>query len=117
MNLSADTVFSAFSNPIRLRCLLLLQMERELCVCELTHALDIPQPMISRHLSLLRSNRLVSERRAGQWVYYRINPELESWIRQILSITAESQHQLAPFADDLRALQTMPDRPEFICCD
>jgi ArsR family transcriptional regulator len=117
MNMTANSVFTAMSNPVRLRCLLLLQIEGELCVCELTHALGIQQPVISRHLALLRSNRLVSERRAGQWVYYQVNPELDSWIRQVINTTADSHRQLPPLADDLRTLQTMPDRPASICCD
>lgn len=117
MNTHPNTVFSAMSNPVRLRCLLLLQIAGELCVCELTHALGLQQPVVSRHLALLRSNRLVTERRAGQWVYYQINPDLESWIRQVISTTADSHRQLAPLADDLSTLQAMPDRPGTVCCE
>ena len=54
MNLTAQSLFSALAHEIRLRSLLLLQAEGELCVCELTHTLGLSQPMISRHLALLR---------------------------------------------------------------
>ena len=76
MKIDANSLFSALSNEIRLRCLVLLQLEGELCVCELTHALKLSQPMISRHLALLRDAGLVNDQRAGQWIYYQVNPEL-----------------------------------------
>ena len=116
MKIDASIIFPALANDIRLRCLMLLQLEGELCVCELTHALDLSQPMISRHLALLRSDGLVVDRRAGQWVYYRINPELDGWARQVLHTTAEAHRQVAPCADDLEALRAMPDRPGTACC-
>ena len=67
MNIPADTVFTALAHPLRLRALLLLHEEGELYVCELTHVLDVSQPMISRHLAQLRRNGLVNDCRQGQW--------------------------------------------------
>jgi len=112
----SSTLFSALSNEVRLRCLILLQLEGELCVCELTHALALSQPMMSRHLALLRSSGLVTDRRAGQWIYYKINSELDDWVQQILQITAQENLGLEPFATDLQLLKAMPDRPEAACC-
>lgn len=100
----------------RLRSLMLVQLEGELCVCELTHALALSQPMVSRHLSLLKDAGLVSTRRSGQWMYYRINPQLEAWMLQILQNTAEANREGAPFVDDLLALKEMPNRPGAACC-
>jgi len=116
MEINTNTYFSALSNEIRLRCLMLLQLQGELCVCELTHTLDLSQPMISRHLALLRNNGLVSDRRAGQWIYYRINPELEQWAAGILATTAQANCDKAPFCNDLRVLDDMPNRPGSACC-
>ena len=116
MTIDPHSFFSALANDIRLRCLMLLQQKGELCVCELTHALDLSQPMISRHLALLRNNGLVSDRRSGQWIYYQIHPELDDWIKNILHITAESNQHIKPFIDDLRVLETMADRPYSSCC-
>ena len=116
MTIDANSFFSALSNEIRLRCLMLLQLQGELCVCELTHALNLSQPMISRHLALLRSSGIVGDRRAGQWIYYQINPELDAWARQVLERTAEANRDKAPFAEDMSALQHMPDRPGSACC-
>jgi len=116
MIINSSTLFSALSNEVRLRCLMLLQLEGELCVCELTHALALSQPMMSRHLALLRSSGLVTDRRAGQWIYYQINSELDDWVQQILQITAQQNLGVEPFSTDLQLLKEMPNRPEAACC-
>ncbi|VAW94020.1 Arsenical resistance operon repressor [hydrothermal vent metagenome] len=111
MILTARDLFTALSNDVRLRCLVLLQLQGELCVCELIQALDFSQPMISRHLALLRDSGLVKDRRAGQWVYYSINPELEAWVAEVLLLTAQSNSLEKPFSDDIQMLTDMPNRP------
>lgn len=116
MMLEANSFFSAIANDIRLRCLMLMQLEGELCVCELTHALDLSQPMISRHLALLRETGLVQTRRDGQWMYYRIHPQLDAWAKKVLKETARANEQQSPYVDDLSALQAMPNRPGASCC-
>lgn len=116
MTIDAHTFFSALGNDIRLRCLVLMQLQGELCVCELTHALDLSQPMISRHLALLREIGLVEARRAGQWMYYTIHPELDAWAKKVIRETAKANEKELPFADDLLALKEMPNRPGASCC-
>ena len=116
MKLDTNTLFASLSNDIRLRCLVLLQLEGELCVCELTHALKLSQPMISRHLGLLRDSSIVNARREGQWIYYSLNEKLEDWALQIIEITAESNRSLMPFSGDLSKLKKMPNRPGSACC-
>ncbi|MCB1736762.1 MAG: metalloregulator ArsR/SmtB family transcription factor, partial [Gammaproteobacteria bacterium] len=77
--LASDLAF-AVADTTRLRVLVLLyRARRELCVCELTAALDLVQPKISRHLKALRDTQILSTRRSGQWVYYRLNPALPLW--------------------------------------
>lgn len=116
MTIDAQTLFSSLSNDIRLRCLVLLQQKGELCVCELTHALGLSQPMISRHLALLRNSGLVMDRRAGLWIYYQINPELAEWVKTILATTARANQDKQPFAHDLQTLVMMANRPGDSCC-
>lgn len=116
MKIAADTVFTALSHPLRLRVLLLMRQEGELCVCELTHVLGVSQPMISRHLAQLRQGRLVSDRRQGQWIYYRLHDKLPGWARQVLADTAAGVAGQAPFAGDRAALSSMPNRPGAACC-
>lgn len=93
-----------------------MQQEGELCVCELTHALDLSQPKVSRHLATLRDAGVVSDRRQGQWVYYRIHPDLPAWASQVIDTTAGEVAGLSPFRDDLASLRDMPNRPGAACC-
>jgi ArsR family transcriptional regulator len=80
-----EELTKALSDQTRLRILLLLASGDERCVCELTEALDLAQPKISRHLAVLREAGLLLDRKAGLWVYYRLHPKLPKWVDQILS--------------------------------
>lgn len=82
--LNPTQVFKCLADDTRARMALLIAREGELCVCELTAALEQSQPKISRHLALLRSAGLLSDRRQGQWVYYRLHPELPRWVVELL---------------------------------
>jgi len=53
-------IFKALSDDTRLRVVKLLQ-ERELCVCELMQVLDMSQPRISRHMSVLKNAGLLED--------------------------------------------------------
>ena len=111
MNILPSTLYPAIAHETRLRCLLLLLEHDELCVCELTHAIGAAQPTISRHLAHLREAELVSDRREGLWIHYRINPELPAWATNVLRETANGVEGVAPFKEDLAALENMPNRP------
>ena len=108
---SPESLFAAMAHDTRLRALMLLVGQGELCVCELTHALGLSQPHVSRHLAHLREAGLATDRRAGIWVYYRINPDLPSWIAQVLEQTARGLRDQAPYREDAAVLAEMPNRP------
>ena len=116
MNISVVSLLQMLSDLTRLRCVVLIEQEGELCVCELTHALDQIQPKISRHLALLRESGLVSTRRQGQWIFYRIHPELPPWARQIIEAAVEGSTNRSPFKEDRKRLVQMSGRPQR-CCD
>ena len=65
-------LFKAFSEPIRLRILVLLLAKGELCVCDLVETLALSQSVTSRHLAYLRNNDIVTARREGVWMYYQL---------------------------------------------
>ena len=69
---SLAALFKTLSEPVRLRIVYLLLETGELCVCDLVETLGLSQSVVSRHLAYLRNNGLVSTRREGVWVYYRI---------------------------------------------
>jgi len=72
--------------------------------------------MISRHLALLRDDKLVEARREGQWMYYRLHPQLSEWACDVIQRTAEACRHQAPFHNDLQVLADMPNRPGAACC-
>ena len=114
--MDAAAFFRALGDDTRLRCVALLHAEGELCVCELTHALGLAQPKISRHLGQLRQAGVVESHRRGTWMHYRLHPDLPAWARAVLAEWAGARADASPYIDDHRALQAMPDRPEKACC-
>ena len=66
-----ERLFQALGDATRLRILGLL-LTGEVCVCDIHETLKIPQPKASRHLAYLRRAGLVSTRREGLWVHYRL---------------------------------------------
>lgn len=115
MNISPEQLIQAFADQTRLRTVLLLEQEGELCVCELMHALDVIQPKISRHLALLRDLKVVSSRRQGQWIYYQLTPELPSWASNIIKSLQQGAAGTLPFSTDIENLKNMPNRPGSDC--
>ena len=59
------------ANPVRLRILALLR-DGEKSVNELARELGVPQANVSQHLSVLRERNVLSSRREGATIYYRI---------------------------------------------
>ena len=116
MNIEPNELFAALSHETRLRCLMLLMQHDELCVCELTYAIGAAQPHISRHLGQLRELGLVSDRREGLWIHYRVNQALHDWVKQVLQATAEGAGHQAPFTTDERTLSAMANRPSAQRC-
>ncbi|WP_374601802.1 metalloregulator ArsR/SmtB family transcription factor [Arenimonas sp.] len=99
-----SVVFKCLADETRARLAVLLARSGELCVCELTASLGESQPKISRHLATLRSAGLLSDRRDGSWVHYRINSAAPAWVFKVLESTyagnvpwmAEAERRLPP---------------------
>jgi ArsR family transcriptional regulator len=66
------TIFKALSDETRLRIIKLLE-EGELCVCDITAALDMVQPKVSFHLNALKEAGFIKDRKAGRWIHYRLD--------------------------------------------
>lgn len=111
----APRFFQALADTTRLRCLMLMVAEEEVCVCEMTHALGEIQPKISRHLAALRAAGFILDRRDAQWIYYRLHPDLPAWMRDILLTCHQALIEQAPFCADRAALASMPCRPQRRC--
>ncbi|VVN40589.1 Arsenic resistance transcriptional regulator ArsR2 [Pseudomonas fluorescens] len=114
--LTPPELFKSLADETRARATLLIASYGELCVCELMCALDDSQPKISRHLAQLRSNGLLLDRRQGQWVYYRLNPDLPAWVLDILQVTLRANVDwLQSNAARLQGMESRPVR-DVACC-
>jgi arsenate reductase/ArsR family transcriptional regulator len=71
---SAIGVLKAMGHPVRLRILAMLR-GGELCVCQMTALLDLATSTVSAHLADLKRAGLVSERKDGRWVFYRLTDD------------------------------------------
>jgi DNA-binding transcriptional ArsR family regulator len=86
-------IFNALSDPIRLEIIEFLR-DGEKCVCEITPHLKLIQPVVSRHLKILKAAGLVKRRKKGTWHMYsltdpgvcdlidRLTPELIDSLKQ-----------------------------------
>src|SRR6266568_8891046 len=78
-----DKMFQALADPRR-RAIFERLTRGEAAVKDLTACFDVSQPAVSQHLATLRSAGLVSQRRDGRLVYYRVEPNglrpLIDWI-------------------------------------
>jgi DNA-binding transcriptional ArsR family regulator len=95
-----QSVFRALADPSR-RAIFERLTRGEAAVKDLTACFDISQPAVSQHLATLRRAALVSERRDGRLVYYRVRPKglrpLVNWI----------QHYQAFWLERLDRLETL----------
>ncbi|MCA8904427.1 MAG: metalloregulator ArsR/SmtB family transcription factor [Hyphomonas sp.] len=78
------SILSALAEPTRLAALRILADGGEHCVCELMDRLGASQSRMSRHMSVLKANGLVVDRRDAQWVRYTINPDLPDHLRPLI---------------------------------
>ena len=106
-----EALFRALGDSTRLRSLMMMLREGELCVGELTVALDLSQPKISRHLAHLRESGITAVRRDGTWVFYRISEQLPEWAYQVLQSTLDGTEHREQFHADQARLAGMEERP------
>lgn len=99
-------IYRCLCDETRLRILHLLT-RGPLCVCHFQEVLRLPQVAVSRHLAYLRGRRLVTARRHGQWMIYRLPdkapPELDLQLRCLQDCV--QSHPV--FRQDLKRLQNL----------
>jgi ArsR family transcriptional regulator len=115
MNIDPAQLFKALSDTTRLRCLSLLVCEGELCVCELTEVMKLAQPKVSHHLAALRKTGIVTDRKQGLWIYYRINEALPKWMSKVIQTAVRGISTEQPYAADLAALEEVRNSANSAC--
>lgn len=71
----AVELFHALADQTRLEILDELR-DGECCVCELTDTLQAGQSRLSFHLKVLKDAGLITDRRDGRWMFYRVNADV-----------------------------------------
>ena len=99
--LALVSLFKLLSDQTRLDIVCVLARNGERCVGELTAQVKLSQPKNSRHLAVLRTQGLLSDRRQSQWVYYQLAADLPEWVQHtIQTIAAERDDLTLPPAAD-----------------
>ncbi|HAF09187.1 MAG TPA: transcriptional regulator [Chloroflexi bacterium] len=86
-------IFELLADPTRARLLHALSLSDELCVCDLALLLGRSESALSHQLRLLRDRRVVSRRKAGRVVYYRL---ADKHIRHVLADGLRHAREVAP---------------------
>ncbi|NND52978.1 MAG: winged helix-turn-helix transcriptional regulator [Flavobacteriaceae bacterium] len=68
-------LLSITGNEVRLKILFLLNMENELCPCDLADILRMSVPAISQHIRKMKDAGIITARREGQTLYYSLNED------------------------------------------
>jgi DNA-binding transcriptional ArsR family regulator len=84
-----EAFFSALGDTTRLKMLKIIGDE-ELCSCEVMAALELTQPTTSHHLGILERAGVLSSRRNGKWVFYRIlSPKIRAWLTRSFDLVED----------------------------
>jgi DNA-binding transcriptional ArsR family regulator len=106
---TTSDVFNAVAEPRRRQILAVLSDDRAHPVGEVVKALRMPQPAVSKHLSVLLQVGLVSVERDGQMRMYRLNAKelkpMHDWVK---TFERYWNHQISQIKE--RAERKMLDR-------
>ena len=116
-------VMKALSDPGRVGIVKLL-CGRELCACEIIDALGLAQPTVSRHMKVLADAGLITGRKVGPWVHYRLaaNPaspyaaallaHLATWLEEDPGVAAlRAAVAVSPLAPNLGGCRASVSAP------
>lgn len=99
-----ENAFKALADRTRLRILALLG-NNEVCVCHIHDSLGLPQPTVSRHLAYLRRSGLVTARREGVWMHYRVATSLDPAVQHVLNAATQALTDAPTTARDRQQFQ------------
>ena len=100
-----EDIFKALADRTRLRIIGLL-LSGEICVCHIHESLNLPQPTVSRHLAYLRNAGLVTTRKDGLWVHYRLADLDDAVVRTVLEAVAHALGHLGSAERDRKRLES-----------
>jgi ArsR family transcriptional regulator len=99
-----ESLLKALADGTRLRILGLLAAG-EVCVCHIHESLKISQPKASRHLAYLRRAGLVTARREGLWMHYRLAPVIDPLAATVHQAVSHTLGHIDAVRKDARRLE------------
>ena len=108
---SLDVLFRALADPTRLRLLNLIA-DREICVAYFVEILGVSQPKVSRHLAYLRKAGIVTSRREGKWMHYRLAMPKDKVAHGILRETLKHLREDSKMRRDISSLSSVCSAPK-----
>ena len=87
-------LLSIAGNDVRLKILFLLNMEKELCPCDLSDILGMSVPAVSQHIRKMKDAGIISSRREGQTLYYSLNDDETDILNSIFK-SIKSERKIA----------------------
>ncbi|WP_026840262.1 ArsR/SmtB family transcription factor [Citrifermentans bremense] len=97
--------FKALADETRLRIVALLLCSGELCVCDITATLQLPQSTVSRHLAYLKNAGWVTDRREGVWIVYALSTD-DLMKTQLAGVLKQLLTELPAVAADLKKISS-----------
>ncbi len=85
--------FAICGSPLRLSILRLLDVEKELCVCDLAEILEVSVAGASQQLRKLREAGAITSRRAGNTIYHSVTPDFHRWLTQATELFSQPAMQ------------------------
>jgi len=109
-------IAKALADEGRVRILAALE-GRELCVCRLISLLGLAPSTVSKHLSILAQAQLITSRKQGRWIYYKINEKNAPLAaRRAVDFALESVRSAPQIESDRAELERiMKTEPEELC--
>jgi ArsR family transcriptional regulator len=119
-----ETLLKALADGTRLRILGLLTAG-EICVCHIHDSLKISQPKASRHLAYLRRSGLVTTRREGLWVHYKLAESTDPLVATIQQAVTHALGHVEAVKKDAQRLRqktgccapAVAGGPSYACCE
>jgi DNA-binding transcriptional ArsR family regulator len=111
------TLAKAMADENRVRILMALHAVDELCVCHINALLGLAPSTVSRHLFLLRNSRLLTARKDGRWMYYRLNKDAEtpSLVMEALAWINKANSEDPRIKADRQRLMEILSGPDTAC--
>jgi ArsR family transcriptional regulator len=99
-----EQYFKALGDNTRLRILNLL-LHGELCVCDIHYVLKSSQPLVSRHLAYLKNSGVVTDRREGYRIYYRLSEGRQLTSKSLFEFLRRAFKAEEQFEQDMKRLK------------